>query len=117
MLSCVQLFVTPQTVARQAPLSMGFFRQGYWSGLPLPTQGIFLSQGLNLCLLHWQADSLPLSHLGSPNTGDSPINFEKEDSEVNSTVKIHENVLTVVEVSGKRGNTVLQLQGDCRLTL
>ena len=29
-------------------------------------QGIFLTQGLNLCLLHWQADSLPLSHWGSP---------------------------------------------------
>ena len=30
------------------------------------TCGIFLAQGLNLCLLHWQADSLPLSHQGSP---------------------------------------------------
>ena len=39
MLSCVQLFVTPQTVARQAPLSMGFFRQGYWSGLSFPPPG------------------------------------------------------------------------------
>ena len=29
-------------------------------------QGIFLTQGLNPCLLPWQADSLPLSHLGSP---------------------------------------------------
>ena len=28
--------------------------------------GIFLDQGLNLCLLHWQADSLPLRHQGSP---------------------------------------------------
>ena len=35
-LSCVQLFVTLWTVARQAPLSMGFFRQEYWSGLPFP---------------------------------------------------------------------------------
>ena len=34
MLSCVQLFVTPGTVAHQAPLSMGFPRQGYWSGFP-----------------------------------------------------------------------------------
>ena len=34
--SCVQLFVTPFTVGRQAPLSMGFFRQEYWSGLPCP---------------------------------------------------------------------------------
>ena len=32
-------------------------------------QGIFLTQGSNLCLLHWQADSLPLSHLGSPKEG------------------------------------------------
>ena len=30
-------------------------------------QGIFLTQGLNLCLLHWQADSLPMSHQWSPN--------------------------------------------------
>ena len=34
--SCVRLFVTPWTVALQAPLSMGFPRQQYWSGLPLP---------------------------------------------------------------------------------
>ena len=34
--SCVQLFVTPWTIAHQAPLSMGFSRQEYWSGLPCP---------------------------------------------------------------------------------
>ena len=39
VLSRVQLFVTPWTVARQAPLSMGFFRQECWSGLPFPTPG------------------------------------------------------------------------------
>ena len=38
--SCVQLFVTPWIVARQAPLSMKFFRQEYWSGLPFPTPGM-----------------------------------------------------------------------------
>ena len=38
-LSCVRLFVTPWTVARQAPLSMEFSRQEYWSGLPFPTPG------------------------------------------------------------------------------
>ena len=37
--SCVQLFVTPRTVARQAPLTMRFSRQGYWSGLPCPPPG------------------------------------------------------------------------------
>ena len=37
LLSCVQLFATPQTVACQIPLSMGFSRQEYWSGLPFPS--------------------------------------------------------------------------------
>ena len=37
--SCVRLSVTPRTVARQAPLSMGFPRQEYWSGLPFPPPG------------------------------------------------------------------------------
>ena len=37
--SCVQLFLTPWTVALQAPLSMGFSRQEYWSGLPCPSPG------------------------------------------------------------------------------
>ena len=44
-------------------MSMGFSRQGYRSGLPCPHQGIFPTQGWNLhllCLLHWQASSLPL---------------------------------------------------------
>ena len=47
---------TPWTVAHPAPLSMGFPRQEYWSGLPFPTPGIFATEGLNLGLLHWQAD-------------------------------------------------------------
>ena len=39
VLSCVQLFATPWTVARQASQFMGFSRQEYWSGLPLPPPG------------------------------------------------------------------------------
>ena len=39
MLSSVQLFATPWTVAHQAPLSLGFSRQEYWSGLPFPPPG------------------------------------------------------------------------------
>ena len=127
-LSCVRSSATPWTAAFQAPPSMGFSRQEYWSGVPLPSpglctywtlkegyghpstmdhittapankatketylscvhglshgqssvpgkntgvgchfllQGIFLTQGSNLCQLHWQVDSLLLSHLGSP---------------------------------------------------
>ena len=64
LLSRVQLFVTPWTVAYQVPLSMGFSRQEYWSELPFPSPEIFLMQGLNSHLLHWQLDSLPLSHQG-----------------------------------------------------
>ena len=43
-----------------------------------PACGVFLDQGLNLCLLRWQADSLPLSHQGSPEILDaalSSLNF------------------------------------------
>ena len=39
VLSCVQLFAAPWTVAHQAPISMEFSRQEYWSGLPFPTLG------------------------------------------------------------------------------
>ena len=67
VLSRVQLFVTPQTAAHQAPLSTEFSRQEYWRGLPLPTPGIFLTQGPNSHFLHWQTDSLPLCQLGNSN--------------------------------------------------
>ena len=50
---CLTL-VTPWTIAHQAPLSMGFARRDYWSGLPFPPQEIFPAQGLNPCLPHWQ---------------------------------------------------------------
>ena len=43
---------TPRTVAHQTRLSMGFSRQEYWSGLPFPSPGAFLTQGLNQALLY-----------------------------------------------------------------
>ena len=42
----VRLFVTPWTVSRQAPLSMGFSRQEYWSGLPLSPPGDLSDPGI-----------------------------------------------------------------------
>ena len=66
--SSVQLFATPQTVACQAPLSMGFSRQVYWSGLPFPSPGNFPNPRIKSMashLLSWQEDYLPPSHLGS----------------------------------------------------
>ena len=46
MFSRVRLFVTPWTVALQAPLSMGFPRQEYWSGLPFPSPGDLPNPGM-----------------------------------------------------------------------
>ena len=60
-LSPVQFFVIPRTIAHQVPLSMGLPRQEFWSGSHFLLQGIFLTQGSNPHLLHWQANSLPLS--------------------------------------------------------
>ena len=62
---CVQLFAIPWTVSRQARQSMGFSRQEYWVAISF-SRGIFLTQGSNRSLLHWQVKSLPLSHLRSP---------------------------------------------------
>ena len=45
-LSCVQLFATPWTVAYHTPLSMGFLRQEYWSGLPFPSPEDFSDPGI-----------------------------------------------------------------------
>ena len=65
MLSCVRLFAIPWTVARQAPLSMGFPRQEHWSGLPFPpledfpVTGIKSASSVSPAL---QAGSLPTSH-------------------------------------------------------
>ena len=67
--SCVPLFAIPWTVARQAPLSMGFSRQGYWSGLPFPPPGDLPHQESNLhllCLMHRPAGSLLLAPPGKP---------------------------------------------------
>ena len=70
--SHIRLFVTLRKLACQAPLSMGFSRQEYWSGLPCPPPGdlpdprIELTslmsriEPMSLCLLHCQVGPLPL---------------------------------------------------------
>ena len=58
---------TPWTVALQVPLSMGYFRQEYWSGLPFPPPGDLPNPGIepvSPAPPALQADSLPLSHWG-----------------------------------------------------
>ena len=59
LLSRVRLFVTSWTVARQAPLSMGFSRQEYWSGLPCPPPGDLPNPGIQPRSPALQEDSLP----------------------------------------------------------
>ena len=56
----------PWTGARQVPLSTGFSRQKYSCGLPFPSPGDLPEPGIKPKSPVWQADSLPLSHQGSP---------------------------------------------------
>ena len=68
-LSCVRLFVIPWTVARQAPLSMGFSRQEQWSGLPFLIPGDLPDSGIEPTSLASSAlagDSLSLVPAGKP---------------------------------------------------
>ena len=64
-LSRVRLFATPWIAACHTPLSTGFSRQEYWSGLPFPSPGIFLTQGSNL-------------HLATFTQLVAPLNFQLE---------------------------------------
>ena len=65
-LPCMRVYLvmsdsaTPFSLAHQPPLSMGFSRQEYWSGLPCSPLGIFPTQGSNPGPLHCKEDSLPL---------------------------------------------------------
>ena len=66
LLSRVLLFATPWTVAHWVPWPMGFYRQEYWCRLPLPSPGNIPRPGIKPTSPVMAADSLPLSHLGSP---------------------------------------------------
>ena len=59
--SHVRLFVTQWTIALQAPLSMGFSRQKYWSGMTCPPPGDLPHPGVEPGFPAFQGDSLPLS--------------------------------------------------------
>ena len=54
------------TVAQQAPLSMGFFTQEYWSGLPFFSPGDLPNSGIKSGSPALQADSLPSEPAGKP---------------------------------------------------
>ena len=58
--------VTPLTLACQAPLSMGFTRQEYWSGMPFPSLGVLPDPGIKPRSPALQVDSLPTELQGKP---------------------------------------------------
>ena len=62
----IWVFATPSTEAHQAPLSMGFSRQEYWSGLPFPSPGDFPNPGSNPGLPYCRQIPYYLSHPGKP---------------------------------------------------
>ena len=65
-LSCARLFVTPWTVAHQAPLSMEFSKQEFCSGLPFPSPGDLPDSEVEPGSPALQADSLPSEPPGKP---------------------------------------------------
>ena len=79
----VWLFATPWTVTGQAPLSMAFPRQEYWSGLPFPPPGYLPDLGIKPASpalaggFLTKVDSLPPNHLRSPDSSGAPKNNAK----------------------------------------
>ena len=66
LLSHVRVFATPWMVAYQAPLSTGFSRQEYWSGLPFPSPGDLPNPGIEPGSPALQTDALPSEPPGKP---------------------------------------------------
>ena len=62
----IDSFESPRTVAHQAPLTVGFLRQEYWSGSSFPSPGDLPERGIEPTSPELQVDSLLLSHWGSP---------------------------------------------------
>ena len=80
LISCVQLFATLWTVVCQAPLSMEFSRQKYWSGLPFPSPGDLPDPGIEPGPPALQADSLPSQPPGKlKKTGKTQISDSSSD--------------------------------------
>ena len=75
--SRVQLFATLWAVAHQTPLSMGFSRQEYWSGLPFPSPEDLSNPGIEPKSPTLQADSLPSEPLRKPDCGVAGVYWGK----------------------------------------
>ena len=86
MVSHGWFFVTPMDYeARQVSLSKGFPGKNTEVSCHFLLQGIFLTQGSNLCLLHWEVDSLPLNHLGNPYIDSTILHYLKTTTTTTTT--------------------------------
>ena len=87
--SGVQFFATPWTITCQVPLSMGFSRQEYWSGLPYPPPGDFPNLRKEPRSPTLQVDSLPSEPPGKPkNTGVGSLSFSRGSSQPRNWIKV-----------------------------
>ena len=77
LLSHVQLFATPWTVAYQAPQSMEFSRQEYWSGVPFPSPRDLPDPGIEPRSPALQADTLPSEPPGKPSSSPRAADLSK----------------------------------------
>ena len=85
--SHVQLFATPRTVAHQAPPSMEFSRQEYWSGLPFPSPEDLPDPGIKPGSPALWADALPSEPPG--NQTENPKDLVKKLLELTNSLKFH----------------------------
>ena len=86
--SCPALLRPHGLQLTRLPCPRDFPSQNTGVGYHFLLQGIFLTQGLNPCLLHWHADSLPLSHQGSPNPIHTHILLPKQ-------IRVHSQVKSI----------------------
>ena len=82
LLSHVQLFATLWTLARQAPLSMGFSRQEHWSGLPFPSPRDLPNPGIESQPPELQADALSSEPPGKLESASITLNDKRDFADV-----------------------------------
>ena len=102
--SVVSDFVTPRTVAHQAPMSMEFSRQEYWSGLPIPTPGDLPNAGIK-----------PVS-LASPALQETRVRSLGQEDSLEKEMATHSSILAW-EISWKKEPGRLQLWGHKELDM
>ena len=113
----LQTLVTPWTVACQAPLFMKFSRQEYWSELSFPTTGDLLHPGMNLGLLNWQVDSLPLSHLRSPSLSRNCSNLNSYHQYISSVQSLsHVQLFATSWTAARQASPFSPTPGACSKT-